>query len=74
MAGSPKLPTWTAHSPPEAAGAGVAADWLRLFILEKAFYELRYELNNRPQNAAIPMRGLLQVLEPETVAQDLSGG
>ncbi len=51
-----------------------AADWLRLFILEKAFYELRYELNNRPQNAAIPMRGLLQVLEPETVAQDLSGG
>jgi predicted trehalose synthase len=26
-------------------------------------YELRYELNNRPKWTAIPLRGLLQVME-----------
>ncbi len=36
-----------------------AREWLNLFVLEKAFYELRYEMNNRPQNVAIPLRGLL---------------
>ena len=31
---------------------------LRLFVLEKAVYELDYELNNRPDWAEIPLRGL----------------
>ncbi len=35
---------------------------LDLFILEKAAYELNYELNNRPDWSAIPIRGLLGLL------------
>jgi maltose alpha-D-glucosyltransferase/alpha-amylase len=35
---------------------------LRSYSIVKAMYELRYELNNRPKWAAIPLRGLLQVL------------
>jgi len=34
---------------------------LDLFLLEKAAYELNYELNNRPDWAAIPIRGLLDL-------------
>ncbi|MGQ0522827.1 MAG: hypothetical protein ACT4P8_04090, partial [Betaproteobacteria bacterium] len=32
---------------------------LELFELEKALYELRYELANRPGWAAIPLQGIL---------------
>ena len=32
---------------------------LDLFELEKALYELRYELGNRPDWAAIPLLGIL---------------
>jgi maltose alpha-D-glucosyltransferase/alpha-amylase len=35
---------------------------LRLFVLEKALYELNYELNNRPEWARIPLRGILDLL------------
>ncbi len=45
-----------------------ARQWLDLFVLEKACYELRYELDNRPQNATIAVRGLLQFLEPDPAA------
>jgi maltose alpha-D-glucosyltransferase/alpha-amylase len=31
---------------------------LETFILEKSVYELNYELNNRPDWLAIPLRGL----------------
>ena len=34
---------------------------LRSYAILKAMYELRYELNNRPKWAAIPLRGLLQL-------------
>jgi len=33
---------------------------LGLFELEKALYELRYELNNRPSWAGIPLQGILE--------------
>jgi maltose alpha-D-glucosyltransferase/alpha-amylase len=33
---------------------------IALFEMEKAFYELRYELDNRPSWVAIPLRGLLR--------------
>ena len=35
------------------------AELLRLFLLEKALYEVLYELNNRPGWLDIPLRGLL---------------
>ena len=36
---------------------------LTVFELEKAAYELRYELNNRPDWVAIPVAGILRMLE-----------
>jgi len=39
-----------------------AQQLLDLFLLEKALYELRYELNNRPDWASIPIIGLCQIL------------
>ncbi|MFW6181499.1 MAG: putative maltokinase, partial [Spirochaetota bacterium] len=40
---------------------------LEAFLLEKALYEVAYELNNRPEWAAIPLLGLADLLglEPE---------
>ena len=37
---------------------------LRALLLDKAFYELSYELNNRPDWVDIPLDGLLRLLEP----------
>jgi maltose alpha-D-glucosyltransferase / alpha-amylase len=36
---------------------------LDVFLLDKALYELRYELNNRPDWVSIPLRGIIQLLE-----------
>ena len=36
---------------------------LELFVLEKALYELRYEIDNRPDWVRIPLRGLIEALE-----------
>lgn len=38
-------------------------DLLTLFSLEKAFYELRYELSHRPTWVGIPMRGIRALLD-----------
>ena len=38
---------------------------LAVFELEKAVYELRYELNNRPDWVGIPVAGILRLLESE---------
>jgi maltose alpha-D-glucosyltransferase/alpha-amylase len=38
---------------------------LKAFLLEKAVYELGYELNNRPEWVSIPLRGLKDLLEGE---------
>jgi maltose alpha-D-glucosyltransferase/alpha-amylase len=35
---------------------------LRIFLLDKAFYELQYELNHRPTWTVIPLRALLEIL------------
>jgi maltose alpha-D-glucosyltransferase / alpha-amylase len=35
---------------------------LRLFVLDKALYELNYELNNRPDWLRIPLAGILRLL------------
>jgi maltose alpha-D-glucosyltransferase/alpha-amylase len=36
---------------------------IELFTLEKAFYEVRYELDNRPDWLDIPVRGILGLLD-----------
>ena len=36
---------------------------LQVFELEKAVYELRYELDNRPDWVRIPVAGILRLLE-----------
>jgi trehalose synthase-fused probable maltokinase len=38
---------------------------LAVFELEKAVYELRYELNNRPDWVAIPVAGIARLLDRE---------
>ncbi len=38
---------------------------LTVFELEKAVYELRYELDNRPEWVSIPVAGILRMLESE---------
>ena len=38
---------------------------LMIFELEKAVYELRYELGNRPDWVSIPVAGILRMLEAD---------
>jgi maltose alpha-D-glucosyltransferase/alpha-amylase len=38
---------------------------LSALLLEKALYEVRYELENRPAWVGIPLRGLLQLVQSE---------
>jgi trehalose synthase-fused probable maltokinase len=45
------------------AGRDQVERLLTVFELEKAVYELRYELNNRPDWVAIPVAGILRMLE-----------
>ncbi|HEY0415063.1 MAG TPA: phosphotransferase [Gaiellaceae bacterium] len=46
--------------------SGTAMDkLLQVFELEKAVYELRYELNNRPDWVRIPVAGIARLLEEE---------
>ncbi|MGH2542925.1 MAG: maltose alpha-D-glucosyltransferase, partial [Ardenticatenaceae bacterium] len=39
---------------------------LDAYILEKAVYEVGYELNNRPNWVGVPLRGILQLLEAQS--------
>ncbi|HZY82465.1 MAG TPA: hypothetical protein VFE50_23225 [Cyclobacteriaceae bacterium] len=43
---------------------------LRLFLIEKALYELRYEINNRPDWATIPIAGIMSVIKEGMVHHD----
>jgi trehalose synthase-fused probable maltokinase len=45
------------------ANRGQVRTLLHAYLLEKALYELRYELNNRPAWVNIPLEGILQLLE-----------
>ena len=57
------------HSRVDAAllppGAQPTQQLLAVFELEKAIYELRYELNNRPDWVAIPVAGIVRLLESD---------
>jgi maltose alpha-D-glucosyltransferase/alpha-amylase len=41
----------------------VARRLLELFVLEKAFYEMSYELANRPSWLRIPLEGIRAILD-----------
>jgi trehalose synthase-fused probable maltokinase len=60
-----KAPEWTSRaSRAFLDGYGAADDALvGVFLIEKAVYEIAYELNNRPDWVAIPLRGLLALLK-----------
>jgi len=55
VAGSGLIPT-------EPADAEVM---LQTYLLDKALYELGYELNNRPDWVVIPLKGVLGLLQPK---------
>jgi maltose alpha-D-glucosyltransferase/alpha-amylase len=44
------------------AGSSERDALLQLFVLDKALYELNYELNNRPDWVRIPLRGIVELL------------
>ena len=50
-------------------GESSFARLLTVFELEKAVYELRYELNNRPEWLHIPVAGILRMLEAAAAAR-----
>jgi maltose alpha-D-glucosyltransferase / alpha-amylase len=52
------------------AHPATAAALLDFFTLEKAIYEVEYELAQRPQWAAIPLAGVLDLLERKEAARD----
>jgi len=41
---------------------------LEAYLLDKAVYEVGYELNNRPDWVVIPIRGIKHILGPAVVA------
>jgi len=47
------------------AGESATANMLSIFELEKAVYELRYEIDNRPDWVAIPVAGIRRLLEEQ---------
>ena len=48
--------------PPCSIAPAVRESTLATFLLDKAFYELDYELNNRPAWVYLPLHGLLRLL------------
>ncbi len=48
------------------ADRGVAERVLNFFLVEKAFYEIEYELAHRPDWLRVPLTGLLRILSDHT--------
>jgi len=56
-------------SPAYPADAALATQLLELFVLEKAFYEMSYELANRPAWVRIPLEGIRNLLDGRAVRE-----
>ena len=54
-------------------GTDATSAMLDFYILDKGLYELRYELNNRPDWVAIPLEGVRRLLETEFLHPALAG-
>ena len=52
------LEAYAAAAPAIQPALAETASLLQLFELEKVLYELRYELNNRPDWAHVPLQGI----------------
>jgi maltose alpha-D-glucosyltransferase/alpha-amylase len=63
IAGCPSYPSDPAH----------AQQLLDLFVLEKAFYEISYELANRPAWVRIPLEGIRSILHAEETEGAVAG-
>jgi maltose alpha-D-glucosyltransferase/alpha-amylase len=48
--------------------ANEAKAMLNFFLLEKALYEIEYELSYRPSWVSVPLRGILQILEEGNIS------
>jgi trehalose synthase-fused probable maltokinase len=61
------LDNYLEHTEPTLLPSGEAAvtNLLAIYELEKAIYELRYELDNRPDWIGIPVAGISRLLEAE---------
>jgi maltose alpha-D-glucosyltransferase/alpha-amylase len=46
---------------------------LELFVIEKALYELRYEINMRPDWVGVPIRGLLDIARSGAISEADAG-
>ena len=64
------------HGSPAHPEAGFADALLDLFLIQKAAYEVGYEMAFRPDWVGIPLSGLLRILDgdPEPEPQDDAGG
>ena len=51
-------------------GEAAIANLLSIYELEKAIYELRYELDNRPDWVSIPVAGIARLLEDDMTVAD----
>jgi predicted trehalose synthase len=52
----------------------LADDVLNLCLMQKAFYEIEYEMSNRPAWIGIPIAGLLSILDGSQTACFVSAG
>ncbi len=55
------------------AGSPVKQHLLRSYLLEKALYEIMYEVNNRPDWIAIPLSGILELLKAAQPTAPIGG-
>jgi maltose alpha-D-glucosyltransferase/alpha-amylase len=48
------------------ADGTILARWIDFFEMEKALYEVEYEINNRPAWVHIPLTGILRIIAQQT--------